>query len=193
MPIEEDVIGKADFYKIKSKKEKNMKKKILALASVLALVTVLAVPTAALGDTTDITGNSPETVEVTAPDGFAMPSLVPTTTVNTEAYSGANTTATVHANCDNWTLTASGSDSGKMKSTTTATTLAAAMKIKGGDVGAYATLASAQNLETGADSAADSTGAGTVITDIYFQQALAWTDAADDYSITITFTAAPGA
>ncbi len=160
-----------------------MKKRILVLSMLVALVGVLITPMAVLADTTDITGTVPVVVEVIAPVDFAMASLTP---VNSPITSSAQT-ANVSAN-KAWTLNvkeSGGGEDGKMYSTSG--NLTAEMTVTGGDEGAYVSLATpGADLET-----AGVAGGAQLISDIYFRQAVAWTDIPGNYSITVVFTASP--
>lgn len=153
------------------------------LASVFAVVVLLAVmatPVMAATETV-ISGTVPAIVEVSAPANFTMPSLNP----NDSPVTSGTQTATVDANHAGWTLTvveAGGSPDGKMSGDPG--TLTNAMLVKGGDETTYTSLASAVTLES-----SGSAGTGQTISDISFQQAVTWGDAAGDYSITVTFTA----
>jgi hypothetical protein len=167
-----------------------MKKKILGIAMALAMIMVLALPlgAGAAEDTDDtvITGEVPDVITVSDLVGFAMPSLVAGTIVNTETTPGAKS-ITVTSNEAGWTLTAveaGGTPDGQMSGTPGI--LANKFKIKGGDAALYTSVQTAVTLET--------SGAlgGATINNITFEQQVASDAAAGTYSITITFTASSG-
>jgi len=155
------------------------KKLLGSLLAVVVLLAVMATPVMAADDGTVITGNVPVVIEVDAPDGFAMPSLSPAAT---QPITSSVQTATVKANVA-WDLTVVDSDAdGKMEATGPVY-LTNVMTVTGGDETTPTSLAGEVTLK--------SSGAvgETDITNIYFQQAVTWADAAGDYTITVTFTA----
>lgn len=156
-----------------------MKKRIAIMLSLAIALCTLAVPATAFaqGDTTTVTGDVPQVIEVLAPDGFAMPSLDPSAT---QPITSNPKTVFVNVNGANWDLKVSATNGGHMASTSTpADMLAAAMMAN--DV----TLTdAAQNLVAGQNPGEGKTVSCTL------KQTVGWDDPVhDDYSITVTFAA----
>ena len=162
-----------------------MKKRnlFISLAIALVLTAAMAVPVMA-GDTgtTGITGDVPSTVEITAPSGITLASLVPSTTVT----GTSGTAGTVNCNEASWTVTAldsTGSLAGYMLETTSGdklSSLAAEFQIS---LDGGLTLADASTGITYTSSPE------TLPLDV--SQVVPADAIAGSYSITITFTLIP--
>lgn len=153
-------------------------KKRLAVILTLAIALCLAVPAtaSARSDTTDVTGDVPQIIEVIAPAGFAMPPLDPSATQPISQTKAV----TVDVNGTNtWDLKVSATNDGYMASSSTPTDkLAAAMMVN--DV---TLTGDAQNLVAG-----QNPGEGKIVS-CTLKQTVGWDDPVhDDYSITVTFT-----
>jgi hypothetical protein len=159
-----------------------MSKRVIAISLSLVLILLLVLPVSAQADSgnVQILGSVSSTITVTVPGTFAMPDFVPGNNSTSSAKA-----VTVNTNGVHWTLKVveSGtSPDGKMSGTNG--TLTNTLKVKGGDVADYTSLASEVTLKTG------SVTGESQINNIYFQQSVASGDVAGEYSITVTFTAA---
>jgi len=152
---------------------------ILVWSMVVSPVTLLA----ATGDTS-ILGQVPESLSITTPGTFSLAELNPGNTTTSDVK-----TVTITSNSSGWTLTVAesgGSKDGCMARTTDSHALTYPIQVKGGDVTSYSSLANTVTLE--------SSGNGTTtISDIYFQQTVAASEYAGQYSITVVFTVTAGA
>jgi len=161
-----------------------MRKIISAMGLALLLWCILVSPVmvlAATGDTS-IYGQVPGDLSISTPGTFSLESLNPGTTVDSNAK-----TVTIGGNSSNWTLTVSenGGGDGKM-ARSDSHPLTNPLKVMGGDVKSYTSLASPVTLQ--------SAGNGAVtISDIYFEQIVDAGELAGTYSITVVFTVTSGA
>ncbi len=134
-------------------------------------------------DTTAVTGNLPDVIEVSAPAGFTMPSLDPSAGTITSPVKNVNVSAN---GLSTWKLEAHEADGdGKMTcSVPGAGTLADVMEIT--------TTGGVANVELSGSPAtlwAAHTAGSDATVPVYFIQDVAYTDTVgSDYSITVTFT-----
>lgn len=162
-----------------------MKHRILALVMALVIVLIVPMTVFAATDTSLISGTVGATMSVASPGPITLPSLVPGNTVESSVQ-----TVTVITNTNGWSLTVAesgGSPDGKMEKSGPIT-MANPIKVKGGDLSNYMSLETLVTLKNANGSS------GTIyLNNVYFQQQVAANEAAGTYSITVVFTATPGA
>lgn len=164
-----------------------MKRRLPLLATLLAIIGIIMSPAsvfAASTSNTVVSGQVPATISMTATSSLTMPSLVPGTTVTS-----SNITVNVNTNTSGWSLTAAESSSGDgMMATTGGTPMTNPLQIKGGELSPYSPLSSTVTLKNATG------GSGNIeIGNISFQQIVAASQAAGDYSIIVVFTVSGGA
>jgi len=156
-------------------------KKILAsLLAVVVLLAVMAVPVMADTDTTDITGNVPAVLELTAPSIIALGDMSP---ASSPATGSSSTAGSVKCNDpDGYTVSvASDKSDGKMQSTSN--TLTNALAVTTGSLSGVTVTTTAQDCVT-------TSAPGETSISLSVSQEIVYTDAADTgYSIQLTYTA----
>ena len=163
-----------------------MKKLLISLAIAMMLVAAMVVPAMAAdtdtGDTA-ITGEVPEVIDVIPPDGFAMPSLDPSATQ--PISSGAKTVSVNYNGTGTWSLKIKDSKETNIgKMVKESTPLTNPLCVKGGDItGTALALTEERTLKAAGSGSAS-------ISDLTFEQTVAWADGVGIYTITVTFTAA---
>lgn len=162
-----------------------MKRLVISLALALMMVAVMAMPVMAADDTTSVEGTLGATIEVTAPVAQTLPALVPDAPVEL----ASPCTVTVESTVAGWTLGVKDGrglpiSAGHMDNGTT-TALTNPLQVKGGGQAAYTDLSASYVMLTPASPAAGTTN----IADVNFQQTATYADAADTYTIIVTFTA----
>jgi hypothetical protein len=157
------------------------KKLLFSLFAVVVLLAVMATPVMA-AETTEITGNVSEVLELTAPSGFSLGDMSPT---SSPATGSSSTAGSVKCNDpDGYTVTVeSNRADGKMQSTTPNTLTNALAVTTGSLSGATVTTTSQECVNTSAP--------GETSITLSVSQEIVYADAADTgYSITLTYTAA---
>ena len=157
------------------------KKLLIGLLAAVVLVAVTVAPVMADTGTTDITGNVPAVLELTAPSAIALGDMSPAASPDTGSSA---TPGSVKCNDqDGYTVTVeSNKADGKMQSPTT-NTLTNALDVTTGSL-------SGVTVTTTPQTCVDTSAPGETSIDLSVSQVIAYTDAADTgYSITLTYTA----